>query len=104
MKPKTHERLLGRLILLGLLAAFAVGAAAQTVTAIIPLPTSQFPRRPAIDQARKRVYVLVNHAFVPSIVFVIDTDTNAITHTIPVGTFVAGGAFNPANSKFYVGV
>jgi len=67
-----------------LVAAFASNAWAQTVVATIPIPTTQYLSRPAVDPARHRVYVNSQEAFYASTLFVVDTDTNAIIQTIPL--------------------
>lgn len=92
-------------VFLGLLVLIlsAVGSAdAQTVAATIPIPTTQFLSRPAVDQARHRIYVTSQEAFKPSTLFVIDTTTNGIVQSIPFPVFLNTIAFNPANGKIYL--
>ncbi|MEW6208224.1 MAG: tetratricopeptide repeat protein [Acidobacteriota bacterium] len=83
--------------------------------------TEQDFGRPAIDSARHRLYVIAHnyheprneverrrverqglrYVYEPSVLIVIDTDTNSIIRTIRLSIYIDEIAFNPASNKLY---
>jgi YVTN family beta-propeller protein len=80
-----------------------IDLATNTVTAVIPvLPVGGGEKRPimvAVNPAGTRAYVTNGIA---STVSVVDTSSNSIVATIPVGGFLRGVAVTPSGSRVYV--